>query len=144
MPQTNTDLGIELLHPENWTPAPREDATSGGVTFDLPGGGFFSIDPTDGDDEEAIDRLFETTQSVIEADYGSVEREPLAAETARGMYRGEDFQFYFLDLIITSRLMILLGNDRDYAVQIQAEQRDFEKNEEVFQAILAQLLPPNA
>jgi hypothetical protein len=50
-----------------------------------------------------------------------------------------DFRFYYLDLLITSRLVIVATDEATLVVQMQAESRDFDANEMVFAAILKQI-----
>lgn len=140
MPETFTADGLELMYPETWRVAERGEQEPNGASFDLPGGGFVTIDQIDGDDEDLVDTWFKQNRTTIVDDYGDLESEPITGGVP-GLYRGVDYVFYYLDLIITSRCLILLGEDRDWAVQIQAESRDFETNEPVFSAILHQVVP---
>lgn len=133
-----SDLGFELLYPENWTIAERADGEAAGVTFDLPSGGFLSIDPIQGDPDE-IEALYQQMAEQVAEDYGEYETETLDTDQRAGVRRMVEFRFYYLDLIIQSHLMVVEVGDQSYVVQYQAESRDFEKNEAVFDAILAQM-----
>jgi hypothetical protein len=141
MPATFESFGVRFLYPENWTEIPRDDADGpAGVTFELPSGGFFAIE------REAIDQLVEEIIEDIgdsfERDYGEVEREELKLESLSGVSRAVEFRFYYLDLVVLSRLIILERRGKRLVIQIQAESRDFDRNEPVFAAILTQLDQP--
>ena len=133
-----SEHGLDLLYPENWTIAERSPEEPQGVTFDLPSGGFLSIDPIDGDADE-IELLYQQMASRVGEDYGEHEAEELATEDRAGVRKLVEYRFYYLDLIIQSHLMIVDLGERVYAVQYQAESRDFEKNEAVFAAMLTQM-----
>jgi hypothetical protein len=142
MPLQFAQFGIEMLYPDNWAIAQRGPDDSPGVTFELPGGGFFSLDPIE-DDEDTIESLYQTTRAGIAEDYGSCENEPLETEGMQGVKRMGEFRFYYLDLIIQSRLLIVDAPEQSdaecFAIQYQAESRDFDKNELVFKAMLTQI-----
>ncbi|MGB7329579.1 MAG: hypothetical protein WBD31_32190, partial [Rubripirellula sp.] len=80
-------------------------------------------------------------QAGIAKEYGEVERTNVDVPEAIAGDRTVDFQFYYLDLIIISRLMLARINDLKFVIQMQAESRDFDANEMVFQAILKQIRP---
>ena len=56
-----------------------------------------------------------------------------------GVHLAFDFRFYYLDLLIISRLMFLRAGNQNYILQFQAEIRDFESNEMVIAAIIKQI-----
>jgi hypothetical protein len=56
-----------------------------------------------------------------------------------GVQLAVDYRFYYLDLLIISRLMFSEISGLTYAIQFQSESRDFEKNELVINAILKQI-----
>ncbi len=79
MPATFESFGLRFLYPDNWTIVERaEDEGADGVTFELPTGGFFSIEQVrDGQLEE---ELIEEVADSIDEEYGEVEREEVASE----------------------------------------------------------------
>lgn len=136
MPATFESPGIKFLYPDNWTIAERaEDEGGDGGTFELPSGGFFSIERDR--EGQLIEELIEEITDSLEQDYGEVERD----ESDQGTpdERVVDFRFYYLDLLIISRLVVLRVGDATYVIQMQAESRDFDANEMVFAAILKQI-----
>ena len=140
MPATFESLGIKFLYPDNWTLTERaaEEGISG-ATFELPTGGFFSIERT----TESIpaEQVMDEIESSISAEYGEVEREPAEVSYGFADEQSVDFRFYYLDLIIVSRLMMVRIDPHRFVIQIQAESRDFEANERVFEAIMKQIQP---
>ena len=138
MPATFDSFGIKFLYPDNWSVVDRgEGEGEEGVTLELPSGGFFSIEREA--EGQLADELIEDLLSSFEVEYGEVEREELPLDSQGDVERAVEFRFYYLDLLIISRMLILERREKSYVVQIQAESRDFESNEMVFHAILKQL-----
>ncbi len=138
MPATFESLGLKFLYPDNWTVSDRlADEGIEGVTFDLPTGGFFSIERARG--ISSNDELIDEVEATIAKEYGEVERENVDGAELLDGERAIDFRFYYLDLIIVSRLMIVRIHDLKFVMQMQAESRDFDANELVFAAILKQI-----
>lgn len=138
MPATFDSFGLQFLYPDNWTVVERdEDDGTDGVTLELPTGGFLSVDrERQGTlDEEVIEEVLEA----IEAEYDEVERGNVVLDGAGEDEIAIDFRFYYLDLLIVSRLVLLTIKGTRYFVQFQAESRDFDANELVLAAILQQL-----
>jgi hypothetical protein len=189
MPATFESLGLQFLYPDNWTLAKRspEDGIEG-VTFDLPNGGFFSIERLDrlgpqrltgneevGADDDLLDdyllgdellggsihdvldeglvsptdphqqqeALIEAIENLIAQEYGEVERDQWPSDRLASADRIVEFSFYYLDLLIISRLIFIRVGDGNFAIQIQSESRSFEENELVFAAIMQQLQSPS-
>ena len=86
-------------------------------------------------EEEIIEEL----SDAFEQDYEQVEREDIVLENAGSNERAVEFRFYYLDLLVISRAVILHIDESMYLIQMQAESRDFDANEMVFSAILKQL-----
>ncbi|NND97797.1 MAG: hypothetical protein HKN47_10765 [Pirellulaceae bacterium] len=140
MPATFESFGIKFLYPDNWTVAQRaEDEGDNGMTLDMPSGGFFAIEvENEGlDDDEVIAKIADT----IKAEYNEVEVEDVTLEGASRGERAAEMRFYYLDLLIVSRVVLLKATGETLVVQIQAESRDFDENELVFAAILQQIRP---
>ncbi|WP_182868439.1 hypothetical protein [Stieleria mannarensis] len=142
MPAQFDSFGVRFLYPDNWTVADRgEDEGDRGATLDFPGGGFFSLELTG---TEAVGPLIDRIVSTIAADYEDLEREDVTLDVVPPGTAVTDLRFYYLDLLIVSRIAVLKrgdgsGTDDVLLVQMQAESRDFDKNEPVFDAILKQI-----
>lgn len=102
MPKTFAELGLNLMYPDNWETLPRSETEPPGVSFDLPGGGFLSLDQIDGENDEIVDLWLEKSAKTIRDDYGEVESEELRTSDIVGFFRGTEFRFYYLDMIIIS------------------------------------------
>lgn len=147
MPANFEGFGLKLLYPDNWTLATRgDDEGDQGVTFDLPSGGFVSIEtlPITRDDDEVIDEIAD----MLRVNYNDVESEDVYLSGAEEDERSVDISFYHLDLVVFSRVVLLdaPASTRDQMpiagrmlVQFQAESRDFDANEMVFMALLKQI-----
>lgn len=144
MTKTYTGLGLSCMYPENWTIT--EDVDEGrtvSFTLESPTGAFMTVTeyPWTVTPQEAVDEACE----VMRAEYDEVEfyetksdltidGEPLDACLC-----GE-VQFYYLDLLVVSRLLAFVLDQRTFMIQIQAEDRDFDTLDKVFQAIIISML----
>lgn len=144
MPAQFDSFGVCFLYPDNWTVAERsEEEGDDGVTLDVPGGGFVAVEKTQVD---AVDETIEQIVRVIAAEYEDLERESVSRDVLPAETPVTDLRFYYLDLVIVSRIVVLteptipIGEGQALLVQIQAESRDFDKNEPVFDAILKQIV----
>ena len=142
MPAQFDSFGVRFLYPDNWSIAERSDEEGEhGATLDLPGGGFVSLEMTQAD---AVESLIDGIVEAIAADYEDLEREDHGRDLLPEDTPVTDLRFYYLDLLIISRLVILdpPGGEADerLVIQLQAESRDFDKNEPVFDAILKQIV----
>lgn len=143
MPAQFDSFGVRFLYPDNWKVADRqEDEGDQGTTLDLPSGGFVSLELAQADQ---IENLIDQVVATISAEYEDLEREELTLEVLPEGTPVTDLRFYYLDLLIVSRLVVLSLGDRAIdgnllVVQMQAESRDFDKNEPVFAAILKQII----
>ena len=138
MPATFELFGIKFLYPDNWREIERrEDEGSDGVTLELPSGGFFSFEKDH--ETRVIEDIIEEVAGSIAEDYEEIEREELSLDEALLNERSVDSRFYYLDLLIVSRLTIMRSGSLTLVLQMQAESRDFDQNELVFSAILKQI-----
>ena len=139
MPATFESFGIKFLYPDNWIVAQRDpEEGDHGLTLELPGGGFFSVERDDEDDlsdEELLAKVCET----IHAEYEDAESEPVTLDNALEGERAVDLRFFYLDLLIVSRVILMKVDGARLLIQIQAENRDFDTNAMVFAAILQQI-----
>ncbi len=138
VPATFESFGIKFLYPDNWSAAARsEDEGDTGVTLEMPSGGFFSIELEDEGLSE--DEVIERVRVAIAEEFDEVEVEEVTLEAAGDRERCVEMRFYYLDLLVVSRLVLLNKGGETLVVQMQAESRDFDANEPVFAAILQQL-----
>ncbi len=137
-------LGLSCMYPENWNLS--EDTSTGsptGFMIESPTSAFMTVNeyPWNVAPREAVEKAREA----MEAEYPEAEFEPFEPKL---LLKGEpiadsragDIRFYYLDLLVISRLIAFTVSKKTYLVQIQAEDRDFEKLEQVFQAMLVSML----
>jgi hypothetical protein len=138
MPASFESFGIKFLYPDNWTVTDREEhADQDGVTLELPSGGFFTLEREH--EGQLAEELIEEVADSLQEDYGDVEREEIQLDNASAGEKAVDFRFYYLDLLIISRLVIVHLDNATYVIQMQAESRDFDANERVFAALMNQI-----
>ena len=87
----------------------------------------------------------ESSAAAMTAEYEEVEQlefEPQLSYRGQVLQdcRGIDLQFYYLDLLVTSRVIAFTVERKTYLIQIQAEDRDFTTLEQVFQAMIISML----
>jgi hypothetical protein len=131
--------GITFLYPDNWTVEEEEiPAGRGSVTVYSPGGAFWSVivHPR----SVSPRRLAEAAVEAMKEEYEELEAEKTRETIAGHATIGYDLSFYCLDLINTACIRALRTVDGTYTVFCQAEDRDFERLEQVFQAMTTSLL----
>jgi hypothetical protein len=136
MPGTFEDFGLRFLYPDNWKVGGREeDSRCEGVTLDLPAGGFFSV--TRYFDQSKPESLLDEIAAAMKIEYPEIETDPI------GVSDEDDFfvesRFYYLDLLVISRVTAIEAGDDIIVVQSQAESREFDASEKVFDAIIRSL-----
>lgn len=127
------------MYPENWTLT--EDV--GGelpwqVTLETPKGALFSISvfAKDADARSLIDN----TTAALREQYEDLEISEIAEP-----FHGYDSTacnafFYCLDFLVTARMRVIGTDAYTYLFYYQAESREFDTNEQVFQAIAVSVL----
>lgn len=122
------------MYPENWNIQEEEET----LNVESPSGSFLTLScPVD------LADAFEKAKQTMEGEYDEVETEPLSRVVGEALLEGITQRFVYLDLIVTSHLFRLEAEDEDFLpllVQIQGEDRDLERQQPVFDAILASLL----
>jgi hypothetical protein len=138
MPKSHNWFGLELLYPENWVV--EEESQSNTISFSSPSGAFLSLTrPPD------IQAAFERARITMEQEYGEMEVEPSSRLLEEALLEGLAQRFVYLDFIVTSYLYRLEMDSPDFLlilVQMQAEDRDMDRQQAVFDAILVSLIKP--
>lgn len=140
MPGSFSGFGVEFLYPENWKIHEAQDPEMGdipGVMLETPEGAFFSLNRYAGIDDSAavIDQALEAMREEYQEMEVREYDDPLAAAKDSAL----ELDFYYLDLLITARLLAIRDRGDVLLVQIQGESRDFDKLEPVFSAMLKSL-----
>jgi hypothetical protein len=138
MPRLFDDLGVRFAYPDNWQL--EEQAVAGGqsVTVSSPGGAFWWLDvhPADAD-------LAQLAKAVVEGlrqEYNNIDIEAVIDEVDEQELIGYDVNFYCLDLTNTAQVRGFQTEAATYVMLWQAEDREFEEVEPVFQAITTSLI----
>lgn len=139
MPARFDSLGISFQYPDNWT---LDDADArlgrGSVTVYSPGGAFWSVtvhsDPID--PAEPVDAVVEAMRE----EYDELEVKKTSQCLAGHELIGYDLAFYCLDLTNTAHVRGLRTPQATYTVYCQAEDREYQQNERVFEAITVSFL----
>ncbi len=139
MPALYTQSGIRFLYPENWSLVDEEiEAWPRGVTVQSEETSFFTLHvyPAGHDIGEIIDTVIAT----IREEYP--ELEILEAKESVGdlWAQGVDICFFFLDLLVEAKIRAVQTPTYTLVWHYQAESREFEKMEPVFQAIAISLM----
>ena len=139
MPAKFEKLGVSFQYPDNWT-LDEEDILAGGksVTIYSPGGAFWSValhchsaDPA---------QLAKAAVDAMKQEYEELEAEQTRQTLAGRELIGYDLNFYYLDLTNTARIRCLRTDQTTLTIFCQAEDREFDQIELVFQAITTSLL----
>lgn len=138
MPAHFQKPGISFLYPDNWVI--DEDDVSGdrAVTVYSPGGGFWSLALHAG----AADPV-ELADSALEAmkkEYQDIDVEEVNETLADRKMVGYDLGFFLMDFTNTAQIRAFKCNKATYTILCQAEDREFEQLQRVFQAITVSLL----
>jgi len=137
-------LGIRFQYPENWKI--REEETKEwprSVVAESPGGAFWALHVYP--DEQDCRLLSDQVAGAMRAEYDSLESAPPAdLEMLEAMIEGEiigqDMTFYCLDFLVMARVRCFHSHGKTFVTLSQAEDRDFEELNLVFQAMTVGLL----
>lgn len=133
MPEQYRWNGLSILYPENWTLQQDEES----LNIESPTGSFVVLSRP-----ENINMALDRARKTMEQEYDEVETEELTRVVGESLLEGITQRFVYLDLIITSHLFKLETEDQDFLpllIQIQGEDRDLDRLQQVFDAILASL-----
>jgi hypothetical protein len=139
MPAKFERLGIAFQYPDNWT-LDDTDAVAGrrSVTVYSPGGAFWTvaIHPRSADPVQLVQAVVAT----IREEYKEIEMDE-ARETVLGHELiGYDLSFYYLDFVNSAQVRGLRTATATYTVYYQGEDREFDRIQQVFQAMTVSLL----
>ena len=129
-------FGLAFDYPDNWS-VDTDDAADryATVTVYAPEGGFWSVsghapggDPTS---------LTDAVVSQMREEYRDLDSEPASEVVAEHTLRGQDMNFYCLDLTNTAQVRTLQTPQAVYLIFCQAEDREWERIAAVFAAMTA-------
>ena len=86
------------------------------------------------------DELLEEVLQSMQSEYEGVEFEPFSESLDGIELQGYEMNFYYLDLVATTKAYCFSVQHRTLLVHAQAETKDFEESEPVFRAMMLSLL----
>jgi hypothetical protein len=142
MPAHFNQYGISFQYPENWTLEEEEmedlPEEQHAVTVYSPGGAFWevTVHPQLADPK----KLAAAAVKALKEEYEGVEVEDVRETVLDHDLSGYDFNFIYLDLINTAQIRGFRSSTATYTVFCQAEDREFQAVQKVFQAMTFSLL----
>jgi hypothetical protein len=131
--------GLRFQYPENWVLADGDsDQLPRSITLHAPGGAFWSVDVHPHSIRPG-DLLHEVVRG-MQQEYSDLEQIPAPESIVGASADGLDLYFTCFDFIIAAKLRCLRHGHATYLFTYQAEDRDFDRLEPVFQAITISLL----
>jgi hypothetical protein len=141
VPAVYDNLGVQFLYPENWSITDEEsDGWPRSVTVQSRETGFWSLHvyPSRQDTQAPVKELI----AAIEAEFGEVEVLPAEEKFGETATTGVDLAFFYLDLLVEAKIRFVHTPTQTLVWIYQAESREFERMEPVFQAIAVSMLSP--
>ena len=126
--------GIQFRYPENWTLADDSlDAFPRTISLQAPSGAFWSVDihPFSVDPDDLLSQVLEA----MRGEYPDLEASATNEAVAGNPSSGYDLYFCCLDFVVACRLRAFHQGHATYMLTFQAEDREFDQMEPVFQAI---------
>ena len=138
MPQTFSKFGITFLYPDNWTLDEQTGVEGDSVTVNSPGGAFWSVSvhPASAEPEN----LAEAAAEAMREEYNDLEQESTYQVVDGHKMFGFDLAFSYLDLTSSALVRCFRTPGATYAIFYQAEDREFQRLEQVFEAITKSFL----
>ncbi len=139
MPAIYENLGVRFLYPENWSITDEEDVDwPQTVTLQSPQTGFWSLHvyPPASEFKPIVKELI----AAIQEEFTDIEVLPAKETFGETPTTGVDLAFFYLDLLVEAKIRCLRTPSSTLVWLYQAESREFESMEAVFQAIAVSML----
>ncbi len=138
MPAIFSKSGVRFSYPDSWTLDEAEADGAQTVSVASPGGAFWwlVIHPQGAD----VAQMARAVLEGLRGSYDNLDAEGVVEVIAEQETVGYDINFICLDLVSTARVRGFQTSDASYVVLYQAEDREFEQVEPVFQAITTSLI----
>jgi len=139
MPAVYEKFGVRFQYPENWAITDEEDEHwPRTVTVQSGDTGFWSLHvyPPLHETKPVVDELV----AAISSEFADVEVLPAAETFGDTDTTGVDLAFFYLDLLVEAKIRCLRTPSGTLVWLYQAESREFEAIEPVFQAIAVSML----
>ncbi len=132
-------LGLRFEYPENWI-LDEEEAVAGNQSVSVysPEGAFWTIavHPPQTDQQSLLDAALNAMQE----EYDELDSETVEQQIGHHRVRGYDMNFYCLDLTSTARVRCVEMPQSTLLIFYQAEDREMQRIEPIFEAMTASLL----
>ena len=131
--------GLRFLYPDSWTLTEYSEAKEfHEVSLESPEGSIWSVSvfPADTRPKQLIQSCLEALQD----QYDDLESSDFEGDYNGFKASGFDADFYCLDFLVTAQSRTLKHNGKTFSFFCQAESREFEKNQDVFDAITMSLM----
>ena len=132
-------LGLKFLYPENWKLIDNSADSPQVITLETPDGSTtwsVHVYPAETDGDLVLKETLDSLQQT----YEDLEIAPHRLQFGELEATGVEAMFYCLDFLIRAQLHFLRTRDKLLLFWTQAEDRDFDKQQIVFQAIAVSLL----
>lgn len=139
MPAVYEKFGVRFLYPENWSITDEDDdGWPRYVTLQSGDTGFWSLHVY----PPLHDALLVVTELIdgIRQEFGELEVLPATETFADTATQGVDLAFFYLDLLVEAKIRYVHTPSGTLVWHYQAESREFEQVEPVFQAIAVSML----
>jgi hypothetical protein len=139
MPAVYENFGVRFLYPENWSVTDEvDDGWPRAVTIQSCDTGFWSLHvyPPHHETQAVMDELI----AAIEGEFGEVEVLPAKETFGDTATMGVDLAFFYLDLLVEAKIRCVETPSGTLVWLYQAESREFEQMEPVFQAMAVSML----
>ncbi len=139
MPANYKGLDLECIYPENWklTEDTSENETTG-FTLESPDAAFLTLVRYPW--TVAPREILEQSVAAMKEEYDQIEILDRDPSLGIADSRSTEANFYCLDLLVTSQITAFTIRPYTYLVQVQAEDRTFQKLKLVFDAIVTSIL----
>lgn len=140
MTATYDKLGLKFLYPESWKLIDDSDGdTFRSITLETPEGNVtwaVHVYPPESD----YDLMMKEMLAPLHETYDDLEISPEQSSLGEYSASGIEAMFYCLDFLVRARLQIVTTSEKVFLFWSQAEDRDFDKQQLVFDAISVSLL----
>jgi len=140
MPHWYDRNGLRFAYPENWRLDERDEIGEPlDLHLDTPGGGFWNLTIPGGlsPGEASLQAL-----KGIEAEFMDVEHEGASLDLHGTLWHGFEVRFFCFDYLVEGRIWSCRAPGRTLVCHYQAGQAEFDKQDRVFQAVMASLFAP--
>src|SRR5262245_14014238 len=139
MPAVYENFGVRFLYPENWSITDVEDeGWPRSVTVQSPDTGFWSLHVYP--PEHELKPIVKELIAAIRGGIDDIEVRQASEKFAAPPTTGVDLAFFYLDLLVEAKIRCLRTPSATLVWLYQAESREFETIEAVFQAIAVSML----